>query len=454
MSSRGKWFGKWVVCIVLTLYSIVTLSRLTVVAYSAMRTIPERVRPHNVIPVTLQKNISPESPPFSPEERKSRLRQLEDRRRECTEVDAVVNNSDTSQPLCDCIPGDLIHQLDVGVRERELSMLSQSPEMNHYRDRYWTPEFCTARFRITIIIPYSGEEDLLKILLHRLHRILRKQSVEYIIFTVEYGKSALFQKGPLLNAGFKHVVKEFNPDCVIFHEVNLVPEDGRNFYQCLNHSVLHLSPSQSHLKYRLPYRALLAGVVAFRPDDFIKVNGYSNRLTGHYMDDDMAVRIRRNNMTITRYLNPITRFKHLTQHGRNMRQLRDKKKTFINRESERDGLNSMDFTVLQNITYANHVNIKFDVKVNEQNLRSREVHLSSVPGIAQLHFPYKYKINEAKAAAGNGNKEANVILPNGNFRSQIRGTASRSKWPDRNSSEGKAPRPLHTLQIFDQNKHS
>jgi hypothetical protein len=44
--------------------------------------------------------------------------------------------------------------------------------------------------------------------------------------------SDLFNKGMLMNAGFLTAISEGWWDCVIFHDVDLVPEDGRNMYSC------------------------------------------------------------------------------------------------------------------------------------------------------------------------------------------------------------------------------
>ena len=64
------------------------------------------------------------------------------------------------------------------------------------------------------------------------------------------------------------------------------------------------------LCYRLPYNAILGGVVAIRSDLFVKVNGYSNQFFGWGgEDDDFSARCRRRGVQLVRYPKTIARYK-------------------------------------------------------------------------------------------------------------------------------------------------
>ena len=52
-----------------------------------------------------------------------------------------------------------------------------------------------------------------------------------------------------MNAGFLEARKSFQFDCVVFHDVDMIPEDDRNFYSCM-HSPRHVAPYVSTFGYK------------------------------------------------------------------------------------------------------------------------------------------------------------------------------------------------------------
>ena len=42
----------------------------------------------------------------------------------------------------------------------------------------------------------------------------------------------VFNKAQLMNVGFVEVRSAVNPDCYIFHDVDMLPLDNRNLYVC------------------------------------------------------------------------------------------------------------------------------------------------------------------------------------------------------------------------------
>ena len=52
-----------------------------------------------------------------------------------------------------------------------------------------------------------------------------------------------------MNAAFLEAKKLFHFDCILFHDVDLIPEDDRNFYSCIN-SPRHVAPYVNKWNYR------------------------------------------------------------------------------------------------------------------------------------------------------------------------------------------------------------
>ena len=54
-----------------------------------------------------------------------------------------------------------------------------------------------------------------------------------------------------MNAGFAEATRMKSYDCVIFHDVDMLPEDDRNFYKCVGNSPLHLGAFIDKFNYGL-----------------------------------------------------------------------------------------------------------------------------------------------------------------------------------------------------------
>ena len=61
-----------------------------------------------------------------------------------------------------------------------------------------------------------------------------------------------FNRGMLMNVGFNEAMRADNFTCVIFHDVDLIPEDARNDYSCPS-SPRHMSTAVSRHDYMLVF---------------------------------------------------------------------------------------------------------------------------------------------------------------------------------------------------------
>ena len=107
---------------------------------------------------------------------------------------------------------------------------------------------------------------------------LQRQLLDYRIYVVEPTSPLYtnFNKGRVYNSGFLEALKhEPDIDCVIFHDVDLLPEDDRISYSCPEFP-RHLSVLIDKFEYVLPYTHLVGGVLAIKTTHYRRINGYSN----------------------------------------------------------------------------------------------------------------------------------------------------------------------------------
>lgn len=69
-------------------------------------------------------------------------------------------------------------------------------------------------------------------LLYYLHPILQRQELDYKIYLSEQFGNGTYNKGVLMNAAFIYALNEYDFQCFVFHDVDLIPEDDRNMYSC------------------------------------------------------------------------------------------------------------------------------------------------------------------------------------------------------------------------------
>ncbi|CAF1093469.1 unnamed protein product [Didymodactylos carnosus] len=179
---------------------------------------------------------------------------------------------------------------------------------------HWWPKKCQANSRLAIIISYRNREKHLKLLLNNLHPFLQRQLLDYTIFVVNQHDNNLFNRALLSNIGYLESIKLYNYTCFIFHDVDLLPEDDRNWYTCEN-KPRHLSVAVDKFDYQLLWPGLFGGVTAFRRKDFIDVNGFATVYQGWGgEDDDMYNRVMKKLQNITRPPIDVGRYK-MIQNG-------------------------------------------------------------------------------------------------------------------------------------------
>ncbi|CAF0848895.1 unnamed protein product [Brachionus calyciflorus] len=264
------------------------------------------------------------------------------------------------------------------------------PSLNHLKkeiknlneDGSYKPSMCIPREKLAIIIPYRDRLTNLVLLLKYLHPMLQKQQRDYRIFVIEQYGNDIFNKGRIMNIAVKEALKLDNFECFIFHDVDLIPENDKNIYECFSQP-RHLCPAVDELRYNLMYYNLVGGVLALNLEQLNKTNGYSNLYWGWGAeDDDMSMRILDNGYKITRPTNKIGRYKMIL-HGKRTRAVnRFELLEFWKRYNE-DGLSSLN-------------QFKYDIKVNKNEYLYTNITVDIGPAVTERIDTNKVKHTKFK----------------------------------------------------------
>ena len=113
------------------------------------------------------------------------------------------------------------------------------------------------------------------------------KGIEYEIFIIEQSEEKSFNRGKLLNVGYKYAI-ENGCDYFVFHDVDMLPEDVDYSY---SEKPLHLATHLQEHDYETTFFDYFGGVTMFTKEDFKTINGFSNEYWGWgFEDDDLLVR--------------------------------------------------------------------------------------------------------------------------------------------------------------------
>jgi len=229
----------------------------------------------------------------------------------------TAHDATTSAPqkLCPLIPPGLHGPIKVTTQ------LDEVPSVAEMEARFATvlsrggrsrPADCESRHKVAVIVPYRDRSDHLRTLLFNLHSLLPRQQLDYGIYVVEQHGDEPFNRAMLFNVGAAEALKQYDYQCFVFHDVDLMPEDDRNIYSCPVQP-RHMSVAIDTFMYQLPYDGIFGGVSAMKLEHFRQVNGFSNKYWGWGgEDDDMGDRLVSKKLYISRYPANIARYKMLS----------------------------------------------------------------------------------------------------------------------------------------------
>ncbi|XP_066527704.1 beta-1,4-galactosyltransferase 5 [Hoplias malabaricus] len=213
---------------------------------------------------------------------------------------------------------------------------------------HWKPKDCIPRWKVAILVPFRNRHEHLPILFRHLIPILQRQRLQFGLYVVEQASDEPFNRAMLFNVGFKEAMKDMRWDCVIFHDVDHLQENDRNYYGC-SEMPRHFAVKLNKYYYMLPYDEFFGGVSGLTSVQFQKINGFPNAFWGWGgEDDDLWNRVQYAGYTVSRPPGDIGRYMSIPHHHRGEVQFLGRY-TLLRHSKERqrlDGLNNLHYSPL------------------------------------------------------------------------------------------------------------
>ncbi|XP_041670653.1 beta-1,4-galactosyltransferase 1-like [Cheilinus undulatus] len=249
---------------------------------------------------------------------------------------------------CPTNPPKLVGPLLVGFQTLTLDQVKEHASPALQMGGRYKPQECISPQKVAIIIPFRNRHEHLKHWLFYLHPILQRQQVDYGVYVINQHGEGVFNRAKLMNVGYVEALKEYDYDCFVFSDVDLVPMDDRNLYRCFD-TPRHLAVAVDKFNFHLPYETIFGGVISLSKEQFLRINGFSNTYWGWGgEDDDIYKRITFRGMHISRP-DLITGKYKMIKHHRDLHNERNPKNPnklhHTKRTMDKDGINSLKYTV-------------------------------------------------------------------------------------------------------------
>ncbi|KAI3355163.1 hypothetical protein L3Q82_018032 [Scortum barcoo] len=274
----------------------------------------------------------------------------------------------TSKTLGPCpeTPPNLVGPLNVEFDyQRMFDDVSYAARSKLQKGGRYKPPDCVSRQKVAIIIPFRNRHEHLKHWLFYLHPILMRQQLDYGVYIINQDGVGVFNRAKLMNIGYAEAVKDYDYECFIFSDVDLIPMDDRNLYRCFDNP-RHLSVAIDKFNFRLPYQTIFGGVSALSKEQYLKINGFSNAYWGWGgEDDDIFNRIKFSGMSISRPDMVVGRYR-MIKHNRDLHNEPNPKSLEKLHKTQwtmdKDGINSLEYTVKEIVKNRLYTFITVDVQ--------------------------------------------------------------------------------------------
>ena len=226
------------------------------------------------------------------------------------------------------------------------------------------PTDCLSSQKVAVIVPFRNREEHLKHWLRYLHPILQRQQLDYGVYVVHQHGDETFNRAKLMNVGFSEALKDYDYDCFVFSDVDLIPMDDRNIYGCFGQPRL-LAAAVEKWNFRPPYPTIFGGVTSISKEQFLEVNGFPNNYWGWGgEDDDFYNRVVYKGMSVSRPNEEVGKCKNIP-HGRDKGN-KENPDRFVQIDRTRetmatDGISSLSYKVVKTTRGPLYTNVTVDV---------------------------------------------------------------------------------------------
>ena len=160
--------------------------------------------------------------------------------------------------------------------------------------------------KLGVIVPFRNRYNQICDFIERITVHLNKSKIPFELIFIKQDDAKLFNRGMLLNIGFKQAQK-LECDYVVFHDIDMLPIEVD--YSFSDHPI-HLATNFKDNEREL-FETYFGGVTLFPINDFRRINGYSNKYWGWgYEDDDLLLRCVNKNVELD-----ILKLKNVGPHG-------------------------------------------------------------------------------------------------------------------------------------------
>ncbi|XP_059182998.1 beta-1,4-galactosyltransferase 1-like [Centropristis striata] len=281
----------------------------------------------------------------------SRLSDLQTGAQNASKGQPQVAPTESIKPLGPCPdnPPNLVGPLHVDFKtERNLDDVRKEIGVPLQEGGRYKPPDCIAKQKVAVIIAFRNRHEHLKHWLYYLHPILIRQQLDYTVYVINQDGEGIFNRAKLMNAGYMEALKEYDYDCFVFSDVDLVPMDDRNLYRCFDNP-RHLAVGMDKFNFHLPYTTFFGGVSSLSKTQFSKINGFPNTYWGWGgEDDDIYKRVIFHGMSISRPNLVIGKYR-MVKHNRDLHNepnpVNPGKLSKTGQTMGTDGINSLKYTV-------------------------------------------------------------------------------------------------------------